>query len=176
LISPASKVFLELIIDPACSVVFEAEPEETDVMNRPPRDPKEPLLNRKTLAISLMQGMSVLLIVLAVFCITLYRGQGELEARALTFTTLIIANLGLILTNRSWSRTIFQTLRSPNPALWWVFGGAALFLGAVLYVPFLRDLFRLSTLHLIDLIICFSAGVFSILWFEGLKLVKGLKK
>ena len=118
----------------------------------------------------------VLLIVLGVFGISLYRGQGELEARALTFTTLIVANLGLILTNRSWSRTILSTLRSPNTALWWVLGGAAIFLGAVLYVPVLRDLFRLSTLHLMDLVICFCAGVVSIMWFEGLKMVNGWKR
>lgn len=125
---------------------------------------------------SLLQGASVLLIVLGVFGISLYRGQGELEARALTFTTLIVANLGLILTNRSWSRTILSTLRSPNTALWWVLGGAAIFLGAVLYVPVLRDLFRLSTLHLMDLVICFCAGVVSIMWFEGLKMVNGWKR
>jgi P-type Ca2+ transporter type 2C len=173
---PVHVVFLELIIDPACSVVFEAEPEEADVMSRPPRNPQESLFSRSTLAMSLLQGASVLLIVLGVFGISLYRGQGELEARALTFTTLIIANLGLILTNRSWSRTILSTLRSPNTALWWVLGGAAIFLGAVLYVPVLRDLFRLSTLHLMDLVICFCAGVVSIMWFEGLKMVNGWKR
>jgi Ca2+-transporting ATPase len=173
---PVHVVFLELIIDPACSVVFEAEPEEADVMNRPPRNSQEPLFSRRTLIMSLLQGASVLLIVLAVFAIALYRGQGEFEARALTFTTLIIANLGLILTNRSWSRTILSTLRSPNAALWWVLGGAAIFLGAVLYVPFLCSLFRLTTLHFIDLVICLSAGVVSIMWFEGLKMVNGRKR
>ena len=124
---------------------------------------------------SLMQGTSVLLIVLGVFAIALYRGQGELEARALTFTTLIIANLGSILTNRSRSRTILNTLSSPNTALWWVLGGAAVFLGAVLYIPTLRSLFRLSTLHFVDLLICLCAGVVSIIWFEGLKMIKGRK-
>ena len=168
---PVHVVFLELIIDPACSIVFEAEPEEADVMSRPPRNPQESLFSRRTLTMSLLQGASVLLIVLGVFGISLYRGQGELEARALTFTTLIVANLGLILTNRSWSRTILSTLRSPNTALWWVLGGAAVFLGAVLYVPVLRDLFRLSTLHFMDLVICFCAGLASILWFEVLKVV-----
>jgi P-type Ca2+ transporter type 2C len=107
-------------------------------MQRPPRDPAESLFNRKTIAISLLQGVSVLVIVLAVFGISLHRGQGELEARALTFTTLIIANPGLILANRSWSRTIFQSLRSPNPAVWFVLGGATLFMLLVLYVPALR--------------------------------------
>lgn len=167
---PVHVVFLELIIDPACSVVFEAEPEEEGVMSRRPRDPKKPLFGRSTIALSLLQGLSVLIIVLAVYAVSLYRGQGEMEARALTFTTLIFANLGLILTNRSWSRTILETLGTPNAALWWVIGGALVFLGAVLYIPFLRDLFRFAFLHFIDLAICFMAGIASILWFEGLKL------
>ena len=172
---PVHVVFLELIIDPACSVVFEAESEEDDVMSRPPRNPQERLFSRNTLVMSLMQGMSVLLIILGVFAISLYRGQGELEARALTFTTLIIANLGLILTNRSQSRTILETLKSPNTALWWVLGGAAVFLGAVLYIPALQSLFRLATLHFVDLLVCLCAGVVSIMWFEGLKIIKRRK-
>jgi Ca2+-transporting ATPase len=173
---PIHIVFLELIIDPACSTVFEAEPEEANVMNRPPRNPMEPLFGRRTLALSLLQGISVLVIILAVFGIALYRGLGEQEARALTFTTLIIANLGLILTNRSWSRTILSTLGSPNTALRWVLGGAAVFLGLVLYVPFLRSLFLFSRLHIIDIVICLTAGVFSIIWFEGLKMLNGKQK
>lgn len=173
---PVHVVFLELIIDPACSVVFEAEPEESDVMKRPPRNPKEPLFGMRTVGLSLLQGVSVLFIVLAVFCITFYRGQGEQEARALTFTTLIIANLGLILTNRSWSVSILKTLRTPNSALWWVVGGAVVFLGLVLYIPFLRGLFRFAPLHPIDLGICLAAGVVSIMWFEGLKLIVGKRK
>ena len=112
---PVHVVFLELIIDPACSVVFEAEPEEADVMQRRPRDPKKPLFSRRSLALSFLQGFIVLAIVLAVYATSLYRGQGEAEARALTFTTLIVANLGLILTNRSWSRTILETLSSSQP-------------------------------------------------------------
>ena len=170
---PVHIVFLELIIDPACSVVFEAEKEEANVMNRPPRRLEEPLFNRKIIFFSLLQGLSVLLVVAAVFIIALFRGQGEEEARALCFTTLIISNIGLILTNRSWSRTILSTLHSPNTALWWVLGGAVSFLAMVLYLPFLRELFRFSTLHLDDLIICLAAGVLSILWFEGFKAING---
>ena len=169
---PVHIVFLELIIDPACSIVFEAEPEEARIMKRPPRTPDEPLFDRHTVTFSLLQGISVLAIVLAVFAISMYRGQGEQDARALSFTTLIIANLGLILTNRSWSRVILQTLRSPNTALWWVMGGALFFLGMVLYVPFLRALFHFDMLHPGDLLTCLIAGAVSILWFEGLKMVR----
>jgi len=95
-----------------------------------------------------------------------------MEARTLTFTTLIVANLGLILTNRSWSRTILATFRSSNGALGWVIGGAVIFLGLVLYLPFFRKLFHFNILHPDDLLICLFAGLFSILWFEGLKVFR----
>jgi Ca2+-transporting ATPase len=170
---PVHVVFLEMIIDPACSIVFEAEPEESDVMDRPPRNPKEPLLGRQIVLLSLLQGVSVLLIAVAMYAVALNRGQGEQDARALTFTTLIIANLGLILANRSWTRTIVATLRSPNAALWWVVGGALAFLGLVLYVPFLQALFDITALHPIDLVICLAGGLLSILWFELLKRIRG---
>lgn len=170
---PVHIAFLHLIIDPACSIVFEKEPEETDVMIRPPRKSHELLFRGHLLGASLLQGTSVLLVLLAVFSAALYRGQGELDARALTFTTLIIANLGLIATNRSWSQTIWGAFRSPNAAFRWVIGGALVFLAAILYVPLLRDLFRFSRLHPIDLVICFAAGMVSIVWFEGLKMLRG---
>jgi len=169
---PIHIVFLELIIDPACSFVFEAEPAEENVMKRPPRPRGEPLFNGWTVGLSLLQGLSVLVILLAVFTISLVRGNGEDDARTLTFTTLIVANLGLILANRSWSRTIWATLAMPNKALWLVLTGAMIFLALILYLPFLKGLFHFSTLHPADLIISFSAGVASILWFEGLKIVR----
>jgi P-type Ca2+ transporter type 2C len=116
-----------------------------------------------------LQGLSVLVIVISVFGIAYYRGNGEYDARALTVTTLIIANLGLIFVNRSWSQTIFSTLRSPNPALWWISGGTLLFLGLILYLPFMREVFHFSFLHPSDLMISVSAGLISIVWFEILK-------
>lgn len=167
---PVHIAFLHLIIDPACSIVFEAEPADPDVMRRPPRDPAHRLFGRHVLRVSLLQGLSTFLVLAVVYGIALYRGQGELEARALTFTALIIANLGLILTNRSWSAPASAMLRVPNAALWWVLGGAALFLGLVLYVPVIRELFRFSLLHPDDLGICLLAGAGPIVVFEGFKL------
>jgi len=169
---PVHIVFLELIIDPACSVVFEAEPEEAHIMKRQPRNLLEPLFDARTVTYSVLQGASVLCIVLAVFLTAMYRGQGEADARTLSFTTLIIANLGLILTNRSWSRVILSTLRTPNAAFWWVLGGALFFLGMVLYVPFMQRLFHFQMLHPLDLMICLLAGIISVVWFEVLKFVR----
>ena len=168
---PLHVVFLELVIDPASSVAFEAEPEESDVMQRPPRNPKQPLFDRRTLALSLLQGTGVLLAVLGVFAAAMHRGEAETNVRALTFTTLILANLALILTNRSWTRTILNMWRSPNPAVWWVVLGAASFLGVVIYVPPIQALFRFSRLHASDMALCLAAGLLSIAWFEALKVL-----
>jgi Ca2+-transporting ATPase len=169
---PLQIVFLELIIDPSCSLVFEAEPENPDVMKRPPRSPSEPMFSFSTILLSILQGASVLVVVLAVFLIALARGQGEQDARALTFTTLVIANLSLIFVNRSQSRLILNTLFTPNAALWWIVGGVAIALGLVLYVPYLRELFGFSLLHPLDLLVCLFAGFVSILWFDILKFVR----
>ena len=166
---PIHIAFLHLIIDPACSIVLEAEPAEPNTMKRPPRNPKEPLFGRETIGLALLQGLGSLAIVLVIFGISVYRRQGELDTRTLTFTTLILANLGLILSERSSSHLSLKVLKSPNAALWWVIGGGLAFLAVVLYVPFLRQLFSFSFLHPIDLGICLGGGVISLLWFESLK-------
>jgi P-type Ca2+ transporter type 2C len=168
---PIHVAFLHLIIDPACSIVLEAEPAEANVMHRLPRHPKEPLFGRKTVGLAVLQGSGILVIILAIFVIALYREQGELDARALTFTTLILANLGLILSESSSSRLSLRIFKSPNPTLWWTIGGGIFFLAIVLYIPFLRDLFSFSFLHSIDLAICLGGGAISLLWFELLKLL-----
>ncbi|HTY21230.1 MAG TPA: cation-translocating P-type ATPase, partial [Geobacteraceae bacterium] len=170
LFMPVHIAFLHLIIDPACSIVYEVEPAESGAMVRPPRDPLRPLFDRRVLLLSILQGLGVLVILLAVFGISLTRGQGEAESRALAFTTLIIANLGLMLTNRSWSDGMVGIIRTPNAVLWWVMGGAVAFLALVLNVPVLCSLFRFSLLHPQDILICFSLGIFSILWFELFKM------
>src|SRR5450759_525634 len=172
ILEPVHVAFLELIIDPACSVVFEAEQEEADVMRRPPRPATEHLFNKQMVTMSLLQGFGVLVILLAIFAVALHRGQGEAEARTLTFTALVMANVALIVTNRSWSRSILAILRTPNPAMWWVAGGALIFLALVLYVPFLKALFHFSTLQLSDIALCVGAGAVSITWFETLKAVQ----
>ncbi|MCX6180109.1 MAG: cation-translocating P-type ATPase, partial [Chlorobiales bacterium] len=166
---PAHIAFLELIIDPACSIVFEAEQEEKDVMNRPPRPSKESLFSRQTVVISMIQGVVVFCVVLSVFLVSLSRGESEQNVRTLTFTTLVISNLALILTNRSWKSTFMATLRFPNMALIPVIAGAILLLGVVLYIPFFVNLFKFSSIHTIDLVVCLGAGLGSVLWFEVLK-------
>ena len=168
---PLHIVFLELIIDPASSVVFEAEPENPQAMKRPPRDPHEPMFGRWALFAGVLQGLGVLAMVLVVFLLAQYWHVGESTTRAMAFTTLVIANLGLILANRSHSRTILVTLGKRNAALWWVTGGTVLLLGLVLAIPVMRDLFTFSLPSAPELLLCLAAGIVSLLWFEVVKIV-----
>jgi Ca2+-transporting ATPase len=168
---PIHIVFLELIIDPTCSVIFEAETEEKDIMNKPPRPIKEPLFNTKKISISILQGASILLIIGAVYFVAISLGKPDGEVRALTFTTLVISNVGLILTNRSWTRSLFSMLKEKNTALVTVIAGVAVLLSSVLFIPKVMDLFHFSALHYDDITICFLCGVASISWFELFKTV-----
>ncbi|MCU0631397.1 MAG: cation-translocating P-type ATPase [Methanolinea sp.] len=170
---PVHIVFLELIIDPACSIVFESEQEESGVMKRPPRTRDEGLFTPRTIAISLLQGGVVLCAVLIVYLLSLASGMGEGGARTLTFTAIVIANLGLILINRSWTETLWSTLRSPNRSLWVVFSGTLICLFLVLTVPALQDLFHFDPVPTYTLAICAAAGVISVIWFEIFKYGKG---
>lgn len=175
LLLPVHIVFLELIIDPASSVVYEAEPESPQIMKRPPRNPQEPMFGKRALLMGMLQGIGVLVTALVVFLVAQNQHLNEPTLRALTFTTLVIANLGLILANRSHIRTIIATLRTRNIALWWVIGGTILLLGLVLYVPVVRDLFDFSPLSPLELANCLAAGIASFLWFEALKVVSRLR-
>jgi len=170
--APVHIVFLEMIINPACSIAFEAEPAERNVMHRPPRNPQEPLFGKRILLLSLLQGLFVLLATLAVLGYALHHGASENEARALTFSALVIGNLGLILTNRSLQHTILQTFNNGNPALWWVIGGACSFLMLALALPFLREVFHFARVSPYQLALSFAVGLGSVMWFEFYKVMR----
>ncbi|NTW53819.1 MAG: cation-translocating P-type ATPase [Chlorobaculum sp.] len=141
---PAHILFLELIIDPSCSIVFEMEREEASIMKRPPRRLDEALLGPKVLVRSLVQGISIFLAVLAVYALMIQSGYGEGESRMISFTGIVIGNIGLIFSNRSWNESMFRSMRTPNKALWWVTGSTLFFLGIVISVPTVRELFRFA--------------------------------
>jgi len=167
---PLHIVFLELVIDPACSTAFEAEAEHPAIMRRKPRDPAARIFDSSTVELAVLQGLSILAVTLAAFLISLYRGQGEQDARAITFTTLVLGNVALIWSNRSRTRTIPEMLALPNRALWAVTAGAVLLLVLVLYIPSLRALFEFSYLHLNDFAVCSGLAVLSVTGLEAMKL------
>jgi len=169
---PVHIVFLELIIDPACSIIFEAEKEEMNVMSRPPRKMDEPFFGAKKIVVSCVQGLGILLICLLVYFISHKMGYTEKAVRTFTFITLIVSNLAVIFSNRSWTANIFKILFTPNKAVLWIVGGAILFLTLILNIPFLIDLFQFEKIGMIETIICVVAGLFSVIGFELYKYFK----
>jgi Ca2+-transporting ATPase len=168
--APVHIVFLEFVIDPACSIAFEAEPSHPGAMKRPPRDPKEPLFGAPLLASAVAQGLAVFAGVALLYFLVLDHGFSEPRARAMAFAGLVLGNAGLILSNRSQTRSILATLRMPNRALWWVVGGALGGLVAAIYLPPLQRVFRFEPLAGQDVLFALLAASAGVLWSELAKL------
>ena len=173
LFGPIHIAFIEMIIDPVCSLVFEAEAEESEVMRRPPRPPDEPMAPASFIAWSLFQGLFALLIVAGVLFVGLQRGMPVDEIRALTFFALVLAIVGLVLINRTFSASVLTALRRPNPTLIWILLAVAAILTLSLQWPFAARLFRFGPLHLDDLALTVGAGVVVFACLDFLKYLRG---
>ena len=169
LLAPIHIAFLEMVIDPVCSLVFEAETEEDNVMRRPPRRADEPLFSRSLIQWGLVQGGLAFALVAAIFAIAIERGMTEAEVRAAVFFSLVTAILGLIFVNRSFGTSLVAALRRPNPALALVVLAVALVLGLSLVWPSARDLFRFGPLHFDDLVLTLGSGAVLVILLELLK-------
>jgi Ca2+-transporting ATPase len=175
LLLPVHIAFLQLIIDPSCTLIFESERAEANVMRRPPRDRAVGLFSRETLGIALLQGGSILVVCLGVFLMA--RREHPVDAaRAHTFVTMVVAFLVVILVNRSWTESAVAMLRVRNPAVVWVLVEATVLLAVAISLPIAQRLFHFAPLHLPDLLLSLAAGLLCVLWFEGVKLVRGRQR
>ncbi|HEY7574200.1 MAG TPA: cation-translocating P-type ATPase, partial [Thermoanaerobaculia bacterium] len=172
LLLPVQIVFLELIIDPASSIAFEAEPAEPDVMRRPPRSRSAPLVSIATLSLALWRGIGVLAVALAVYAGGLTLGHPVGAARGAAFAALIVGNLGLIIAHRSLSHTTLGSLSRRNPVLWWIVVLAAATLLLTLALPGLREFFHFSGILASDAFLGIGAGVASLVWLELVDFVR----
>src|SRR3954447_16585971 len=169
LFGPIHIALLEMVIDPVCSLVFEAETEEDDVMRRPPRSPDEPLFSRALVAWSLLQGLLAFAVAATVYVVALRWGMPVPEVRALTFFSLIVVIVSLILVNRSFSPSRLTALRRPNLTLVAVLAAVAIILALTMLWPFANQLFAFGPLHADDLALTLGAGVIALLVLEMLK-------
>jgi Ca2+-transporting ATPase len=167
---PVHVVFLEFVIDPACSVVFEAEKSEHGVMQRPPRDPRATLFSARMLATSLVLGATLLAAVFAAYAWAAAAGRSDEETRAVGFAAIVFGNLSLIFVNRSHERLALETLREPNAALWWIVGAALGALAVAIYAPPAAAIFRFAPLGALDLAAAAAAGAAGVGWYELRKL------
>jgi Ca2+-transporting ATPase len=148
---PVHIAFMEMVIDPACSMVFEAEAEEGDVMKRPPRASTSPLFSRALVIWGVLQGAVALALLWGTYWIALKHGMPEPDARALVFVSLVLVNLGMVLVNLSFGSSIVKEPHKGNHALWWVAAVTTVLLCLVLVWPAGRELFRFGPLHPDDL-------------------------
>jgi Ca2+-transporting ATPase len=164
---PVQIAFLELIIDPACSVVFESEQIDPKIMEQPPRGLGDPMFGRRVLTIAALQGVSVLLAVLAVYLWTLRADRPDDVVRSITFAALVIGNLALILVNRSWRLSIWQAFRERrNRTLKWILGVAGVLLVVLLSAAPLREAFHFGPIRPADWLVAITAGFVGVVWFE----------
>jgi Ca2+-transporting ATPase len=169
LLLPVHVVFLELIIDPACSLVFEAQSEEPGLMRRPPRSRRSPLLTAVVLRRGVLQGASLLVAVLAIFGLARANGIDDDAARTLAFVGLVVGNLSTLLANQSWTERAWRTAFWRNPMAVLVAVGSLSTLALVIAVPSLRELFRFAPPPAAWLIAGMIAAIISVWWIDLLR-------
>ena len=169
---PGLVAFHEVIIDPACSIVFEEESPDPEIMKRQPRGIKSKIFSRSELILSIAQGATVFLAILTLFLFSLNAGRSEAEIRSLVFGSLMLSNVGLILTNRSRTLTILQTFRQrENRAVKWIVIGALLIVFSLLSFNPLRVIFDLGAIQLQDWGWMTITSIIGIGWYDLLKFV-----
>jgi P-type Ca2+ transporter type 2C len=166
LFGPVHIAFLEMIIDPVCSLVFEAETEEHNVMQRPPRSPDEPLLPKALLVWSGLQGALALILSGGVMLTANAWGMPENEVRALTFFSLVLVIVSLIFVNRSFTSSLVEAFTRPNRMLLFIVIFVAAVLATSLVWPAAANLFRFGPLHADDLAITVAAAIVSLVVLE----------
>ncbi len=168
---PIHLVFLELIIDPACSISFEAEPEDPGIMRQPPRSLHTPILPWRHIYLGLSEGAVLMLATVLVFGMSLRSGHPDDVARALAFVTLIAGNLTMILANRSRSHVIMASLKVPNPAMWMLLSGTSVLLTLILSVPSARQLFHFGPVAPAAAAVAVLLGISSVVLVDLFKLL-----
>jgi len=170
--TPVHVIFLELVMGPTCSIVYENEPMEKNTMQQKPRKMTETFLNIKELAISIVQGLVITAGVLFAYQWAVQNGGNEETTRAMVFTTLIFANVWLSLVNRSFVYSIFESFKNKNNLFPLVIGATLVLLFSILYIPPFAKFFQVAELNIKELGIAMLIAAISVLWFEVYKWVK----
>jgi Ca2+-transporting ATPase len=175
LLMPLHIVFMELISDPICSIAFESEQEEKGIMEQPPRDPKKPFFGGKKILFSAMEGLLLLIMIVAVYFFSLNKGHQDGEVRAISFFSLILGNIFLILTNLSKTRSAISVITEKNLSVILILLTALIMLFLIILVPSLQQIFSFQFPGYKQFIPS-VAGAFSLLlMLETIKIIKNKK-
>jgi Ca2+-transporting ATPase len=164
--TPVHVIFLELIMGPMCSIVYENEPAEKISMKQPPRQLGSTFLSLKEMGISVTQGLIIALGILFVYQLTVQNGGNEPQTRTMVFTTLIFANIILSLVNRSFYYSVWASLQNKNNMMFFVNALTVVLLASILYVKPIADFFAVVPLQINEIVICLAVSAVSVLWIE----------
>lgn len=173
--SPVHIIFLELIMGPTCSIIFENEPMEKNTMSQKPRPFTTTFFNWKELTTSVIQGLVITIGILVVYQYSVYMLFNEAQTRTMVFTVLIAANIFLTLVNRSFYYSILTTMKYKNNLVLLIITITIVITGLILFVPPLTSFFEFQTLNFSQLAICIIIGFISVIWYEFVKINTRLK-
>ncbi len=174
--SPIHIIFLELIMGPTCSIIYENEPMEKNSMIQKPRPFTNTFFSWKELSTSILQGLIITFGTLLIYQYSVQKGFNESHTRTMVFTTLITANIFLTLVNRSFYYSIFTTIKYKNNLVLLIIGITIAMTGLMLYLKPLTDFFKFEFLNLFQLSISIGIGFISVIWYEIIKWIKRIKQ
>ncbi|MGC3943066.1 MAG: cation-translocating P-type ATPase [Chryseolinea sp.] len=173
--TPVHVIFLELVMGPTCSIVYENEPMESNAMQQPPRRYTSTFLSGKELAVSIVQGLAITIATLSIYQFAVHLDLSESLVRTLVFITLISANVWLSLVNRSFYYSFIETLRYKNPLMPVVIVVTILMVTALLTVPTLIDFFQFERPDWTHTVVAMIAGFISVVWYEIVKVIQRVR-
>ncbi|QUF82925.1 cation-translocating P-type ATPase [Clostridium butyricum] len=173
LLLPMHIMLLELIIDPTCSIVFEGEPAEANIMENPPRSPQEPLLTRNLTIKVVLQGVVMFLAAFMPFHYMIDLGISSEYARSFSLITFIVANVTLVLVNRSNTELLYHLIKEKGSKVRLIVNSMALIMVfAIVYIPILNGFFRTEKIGIYPLIFAIVLGFISTGWWEIVKIIR----
>jgi len=170
--TPVHVIFLELIMGPTCSIIYENEPMEKNLMQQAPRPFSNIFLQWKELKISIFQGLAITAANLVMYQYAVYYGHNEDTTRTMVFITLISANIFLTLVNRSFYYSIIETLKHKNSLLAGILLITILLMAIILFVPVISHFFKFEIPDTREIILSVAAGFLSVIWMELYKYFK----
>ncbi|ASS50407.1 MAG: haloacid dehalogenase [Candidatus Fluviicola riflensis] len=173
--SPVHIIFLEIIMGPTCSIVYENEPIEKNLMLQKPKEMSVTFFRWRELGLSIIQGLVITAGTLLVYQYAVHLGYNEELTRTMVFTDLVIANIFLTLVNRSFYYSLWTTLKYKNKMVAYIIAITVILLGLQLFLPPLTTFFGFESLTITQLLICILVGFVSVIWFELIKLMKRRK-
>jgi len=173
--SPVHVIFLELIMGPTCSIIYENEPMEPGLMRQLPRKLGASFLSLRQLAISIFQGLVITTACLGIGYYFMWQGEDEGYVRTVIFITLLFSNIFLTLSNRSFVHTIFKTIQYKNNLVGIIISITLFFIAIILYLPFVKDLFMMDSITPMALLGCILVSMVGVWWIELFKLVRQRK-